>query len=46
VGSDAGVGFDSRYIVADRLTVNILSNITDGEEDMREAILHRLGLHT
>jgi CubicO group peptidase (beta-lactamase class C family) len=46
VGSDAGVGFDSRYIVADRLTVNILSNITDGEEDMREAILHRLESHT
>jgi CubicO group peptidase (beta-lactamase class C family) len=42
VGSDAGVGFDSRYVVADRLTVNILSNITDGEEDMRDVILRHL----
>ena len=42
VGSDAGVGFDSRYIVADKLTVNILSNVTDGEEDMREVVLHHL----
>lgn len=42
VGSDAGVGFDSRYIVADKLTVNILSNITDGEEDMREVVLRHL----
>jgi len=42
LGSDAGVGFDSRYIVADKLTVNIMSNITDGEEDMREVILRHL----
>lgn len=42
VGSDAGVGFDSRYIVADKMTVNILSNVTDGEEDMREVVLHNL----
>ncbi len=45
VGGDAGVGFDSRFIVAEKLTVNILSNITDGEEDMREVVLrHLLGL--
>lgn len=42
VGGDAGVGFDSRYIVAEKLTVNILSNITVGEECMREIILHHL----
>lgn len=45
VGGDAGVGFDSRFIVAEKLTVNILSNVTDGEEDMREVVLrHLLGL--
>jgi len=42
VGGDAGVGFDSRYTVAEKLTVNILSNITNGEEDMREVVLHHL----
>jgi len=42
VGSDAGVGFDSRYIVADKLTVNILSNVTNGEDDMRDAVLSHL----
>jgi len=42
VGSDAGVGFESRYIVPERLTVNILSNITDGEDDMRDVLLNYL----
>ncbi len=42
VGSDAGVGFDSRHIVAEKLTINILSNITNGEDDMREVIRHHL----
>ena len=42
VGSDAGVGFDSRYIAADKLTINILSNITNGEDAMREVILQHL----
>ena len=35
VGGDAGVGFDSRHIVSENLTINILSNITNGEEKMR-----------
>ena len=39
VGGDAGVGFDSRYIVPENLTINILSNITHGEEEMRDLIL-------
>ncbi len=39
VGGDAGVGFDSRYIVPENVTINILSNITNGEEEMRELIL-------
>lgn len=38
-GSDAGVGFDSRYLPQDKLTINILSNITNGEEDMRDVVL-------
>lgn len=41
-GSDAGVGFDSRYVVKDHVTINILSNITDGEEGMRDVILEYL----
>jgi len=39
VGADAGVGFDSRYVVQEKLTINILSNITNGEEDMRDVVL-------
>ena len=39
VGSDAGVGFDSRHLVQEKLTINILSNITNGENGMREAVL-------
>ncbi len=42
VGGDAGVGFDSRYVVQEKLTINILSNITNGEEDMRDAVLSHL----
>jgi CubicO group peptidase (beta-lactamase class C family) len=42
VGGDAGVGFDSRYYVQERLLVNILSNITNGNEEMKEAILPHL----
>ena len=38
-GGDAGVGFDSRYVVSENLTINILSNITNGDEEMREFIL-------
>jgi CubicO group peptidase (beta-lactamase class C family) len=39
VGSDAGVGFDSRHIVQENLTINILSNITDGERELRKVVL-------
>jgi CubicO group peptidase (beta-lactamase class C family) len=42
VGSDAGVGFDSRYLVQDRLTINVLSNITNGEDRIRDVILEFL----
>jgi CubicO group peptidase (beta-lactamase class C family) len=42
VGGDAGVGFDSRYLVREKLTVNILSNISDGENDIRQALIASL----
>jgi CubicO group peptidase (beta-lactamase class C family) len=42
VGEDAGVGFDSRYLPQDQLTVNILSNITSGEDAIRDVILEFL----
>jgi hypothetical protein len=38
VGGDAGVGLDSLYIPEQKLLVNILSNMTNGEEDMRTVI--------
>jgi CubicO group peptidase (beta-lactamase class C family) len=42
VGGDAGVGFTSWYLVKDRLTINILSNITNGDEEMKEVVLRHL----
>jgi CubicO group peptidase (beta-lactamase class C family) len=39
VGGDAGVGFDSRYVVQEQLNINILSNITNGENEIREVVL-------
>jgi CubicO group peptidase (beta-lactamase class C family) len=39
VGGDAGVGFESRYLPREKLTINILSNVTNGENGIREAIL-------
>jgi CubicO group peptidase (beta-lactamase class C family) len=36
VGGDAGVGFDSRYLLRGKLTINILSNITNGENGIRD----------
>jgi CubicO group peptidase (beta-lactamase class C family)/protein tyrosine phosphatase (PTP) superfamily phosphohydrolase (DUF442 family) len=39
VGGDAGVGFDSRHFVEENITVSILSNFTNGEEDLREAVM-------
>jgi CubicO group peptidase (beta-lactamase class C family) len=37
-GGDAGVGFDSRYIPSTKLAINIFSNITDGENDIRAVV--------
>lgn len=42
VGGDAGVGFDSRYIPDTGIQLTIISNITDGEEKMRNIILPHL----
>jgi len=39
VGGDAGVGFDSRYLPEQKININIISNITDGEEELRRYIL-------
>jgi CubicO group peptidase (beta-lactamase class C family) len=39
VGGDAGVGFDSRYLVEEAIVINVLSNQTNGEETMREVFL-------
>jgi CubicO group peptidase (beta-lactamase class C family) len=38
VGSDAGVGFASLYLPQEKVTVNVLSNITDGEVGMMRAV--------
>ena len=38
-GGDAGVGFDSRYIREKNLGIIVISNITDGEEQIRKVIL-------
>lgn len=38
VGGDAGVGFDSRYLVEQNITASILSNVTNGEEDLRTVV--------
>jgi CubicO group peptidase (beta-lactamase class C family) len=38
-GGDAGVGFDSRHFPHRKLTINILSNITNGENGMRDVVL-------
>ena len=42
VGADAGVGFTSWHLVQDRLTINVLSNITNGDEDVKEVVLRHL----
>jgi CubicO group peptidase (beta-lactamase class C family) len=41
-GVDAGVGFDSRYLVQEQVTINILSNITNGESRPRGVVLDYL----
>ena len=41
-GGDAGVGFDSRYVRRKELGMTVISNITDGEEQMRKVILDHL----
>jgi len=38
VGGDAGVGFYSRYVVREKLTINIVSNITSGDENMSDVV--------
>jgi hypothetical protein len=40
-GGDAGVGFESRHLVQEKVTVNILSNITEGGDGLH-AILDLL----
>jgi CubicO group peptidase (beta-lactamase class C family) len=42
MGSDAGMGFDSRYVENSATVINILSNRTDGEVQMRKLILEHL----
>ncbi len=42
VGSDAGVGFDSRYFADDDVSITIISNTTDGAEPASEAFYSRL----
>lgn len=41
-GSDAGVGFDSIYIPGEDLIINIISNKTNGEEEIREVVLQNI----
>ena len=41
-GVDAGVGFDSRYLVRENVTINILSNVTYGESRLRGVVLDYL----
>ena len=38
-GGDAGVGFESGYLPQEKLTINILSNITNGEEGIGDVVL-------
>ncbi len=42
VGGDAGVGFDSRHFPEAGVTITIMANRTDGEEEMRKAIYAEL----
>lgn len=42
VGGDHGVGFDTRYLPDRNLTLSILSNQSDGEEDLRSALIEYL----
>jgi CubicO group peptidase (beta-lactamase class C family) len=39
VGGDAGVGFDSRYLLREKLTISVLSNVTNGEDGIRYVVL-------
>lgn len=39
VGGDAGVGFDSRYFIGQKISASILSNTTNGEEDLRPVVM-------
>lgn len=44
VGGDAGVGFDSRYIPETELQITIISNKTDGEEEVRDVIYSKANI--
>ena len=37
-GSDAGVGFHSRYVVEQDVVINVLANVTDGENQIVQVI--------
>lgn len=39
IGGDAGVGFDSRYLVDPKIIVSVFSNITNGEEKVSELVM-------
>jgi hypothetical protein len=39
IGGGARVGFDSRYFVGQKISASILSNITNGEEDLRQVVM-------
>ena len=39
VGGDAGVGFDSWYVVPEKATINVLSNISGGDNGIRKVVL-------
>ena len=39
VGGDAGVGFYSSFLKNEKLIINVLSNITNGENDIRKIIV-------
>jgi hypothetical protein len=42
VGVDAGVDFDSRHLVQEQVTINVLSNVTNGESGLRAVVLDYL----
>lgn len=43
-GGDAGVGFFSRHLPSEKITINVFSNITNGEEEIVDTLLDNLNL--